>query len=114
MLIVVNWCEIDKVNTKWLSIASGIFLLLGMLSFWPYGYYVILRWVICGISIINIIGFSKSKLMRWALVFGTLAFLFNPIFPVYLNKSSWVVIDLISAIIFFLSAYSIKSVKNNE
>jgi len=95
-------------NIKWLSAASGVLLLLGMLNGWPYGYYIILRWVVCGVAIFNAIGFSKSKLTGWVLVFATLAFLFNPLFPVYLNKSSWVGIDLISAIIFFISAYSIR------
>jgi hypothetical protein len=95
-------------NIKWLSIVAGILLLLGMLNGWPYDYYIILRWVVCGVAIFNIVGFYKSKLTGWALVFGALAFLFNPIFPVYMNKSSWVGIDLISAIVFFLAAYSIK------
>jgi len=95
-------------NIKWFSIASGILLLLGILNGWPYGYYIFLRWAVCGAAIFNAIGFSKSKLTGWVLVFGALAFLFNPLFPVYLNKSSWVGIDLISAILFFLSAYSIK------
>ena len=98
-------------NIKWLSIASGVLLLLGILNGWPYGYYTILRWVVCGTAIFNAIGFSKSKLTGWVLVFGALAFLFNPLLPVYLNKSSWVGIDLISAILFFLAAYSIKEKK---
>jgi hypothetical protein len=93
---------------KWLSIVSGILLLLGILNGWPYAYYIFLRWVICGVAILNAIGFSKSKLTGWVLVFGALAFLFNPIFPVYMNKSSWVGIDLIAAVLFFLAGYSVK------
>jgi len=95
-------------NIKWPSIVSGILLLLGILNIWPYNYYTILRWIICGTAIFNAIGFSKSKLTGWMFVFGALAFLFNPIFPIYMNKSSWVGIDLISAVLFFISAYSIK------
>lgn len=95
-------------NIKWLSVISGVLLLLGISNGWPYDYYIILRLIVCGVAIFNAVGFSKSKLTGWVLVFGALAFLFNPFFPVYLNKSSWIGIDLISAIIFFLSAYSIK------
>ena len=98
-------------NIKWFSIIAGIFLLLAIPSGWPYGYYIFLRWVVCGVAIINAIGFLESKLTGWVLVFGALAFLFNPFIPVYLDKSSWVAIDLISAIVFFLSAYSIKEKK---
>ncbi len=96
---------------KWLSIASGILLLLGIPYGWPYSYYIFLRWVIFVTSIITAIGFSKSKLPAWVLVFGALAFLFNPIIPISLNKSSWVFIDFVSAILFFIAAYSVKKVK---
>ena len=63
----------------------------------------------CGVAIFNAISFSKLNLTGWVLVFGALAFLFNPLIPIYLNKSSWVGIDLISAIVFFLAAYSNKN-----
>lgn len=95
-------------NIKWPSIIAGILLLLGIPNGWPYDYYTILRWVVCGVAIFNVVGFYKSKLTGWVFVFGALAFLFNPLFPVHLNKSSWVGIDLISAIVFFLAAYSIR------
>ena len=98
-------------NIKWLSIVSAILLLLGILNGWPYAYYIFLRWIICGTAIFNAVGFSKAKLIGWALVFGAIALLFNPIFPVYMNKSSWVGIDLISSFTFFLAAYSIKNQK---
>ena len=98
-------------NIKWLSIVSGILLLLGILNGWPYAYYILLRWIVSGVAIFNAFGFYKSKLTGWALVFTALAFLFNPIFPVYLNKSSWVGIDLISAIVFFIAAYTVKNKK---
>ena len=94
-------------NIKWLSIASGILLVIAMLTGLPYGYYILLRWVVCGVSIFNAIGFSKTKFTAWVWIFGALAILFNPLIPVYLTKSSWVGIDLIAAIIFFLAAYSI-------
>lgn len=95
-------------NIKWLSIISATLLILAIPSFLPYDYYIILRWVITISAIINAVGFNKSKLTGWVLIFSALAILFNPLFPIYLNKSSWVAIDLISTIIFFLSAYSIK------
>lgn len=95
-------------NPKWACIICGILLLLGIPTGWPYGYYVLLRWIVCGGAIFAAVGFSKSKLPGWALTFGAIALLFNPIIPVYLNKSAWVGIDLITSIIFFLSAYAIK------
>ena len=96
-------------NIKWLCIASGILLLLAFPSGWPYGYYIFLRWIIFISSIAIANGFYKAGIISWVLVFGALAFLFNPIVPIYLNKSSWVAIDLISAVLFFAASGSIKS-----
>ena len=93
---------------KNICISSGLLLLLAIPSFWPYGFYIFLRWAICFVSILVAYGFYKSKLNGWAMVFGAIAILFNPIFPVYLNKASWVLIDIISAILFFIAAYSNK------
>lgn len=93
---------------KTLSIICGIALLASIPSWWPYDYYVLLRWFIAGSGAYITYGFYKSNLPAWAFIFGAIVFLFNPIFPVYLNKSSWVMIDLVAAVIFFLAAYSYK------
>ncbi len=83
------------------SIIAGILLLLAIPPVWPYGYYIFLRWVIFAISFLIAYRLSKIDLNYWVLAFGVIAFLFNPIFPIYLSKSIWVVIDLVSAFIFF-------------
>lgn len=87
---------------KWLVIASGVLLLFGMLNL-PYGYYNFLRLAICISSAIVAYHFYNSQKTLWTLIFGAIALLFNPIVPVYLTKSLWVVIDLIAAILFFTS-----------
>ena len=93
---------------KWLTIASGIALLLAIMPSWPYDYYILLRWFIFISSIVVAIGFYKSKLTGWVFTFGAIAFLFNPLYPVYLSRSSWTPIDLISAVLFFISSHSVK------
>jgi len=98
-------------NIKWLCIASGVLLLLAIPSGWPYDFYILLRWIIFITSLIVANGFRKSALDGWMMVFGGVAFLFNPIIPVHLSKSSWVLIDFVSAILFFLSAQAIKGSK---
>ena len=90
------------------SIIAGVLLLLAIPPIWPYGYYIFLRWVIFITSIIVAWGFHKSKLTAWTFIFGAIAFLFNPIAPIYLTKSNWITIDFVSSIFFFLAAYSAK------
>lgn len=98
-------------NIKWLCIASGVFLLLAIPSGWPYDFYILLRWIIFITSLIVAIGFHKSDLNGWMMVFGGVVFLFNPIIPIHLAKSSWVLIDFVSAILFFIASSSTKKGK---
>lgn len=98
-------------NPKWVSVVCGILLLLGIPAMWPYGYYILLRWVICIASVYVAYGFYKSPLKGWVWVFAAIALLFNPLAPFYLDKSVWIMIDLVSSIIFFISANSIKQEK---
>lgn len=65
--------------------------------------------LLSGSSIIIAHGFYNSSLTSWTFIFGATAFLFNPIIPIHLNKSSWILIDFISAILFFLAAFSNKN-----
>lgn len=95
-------------NIKTICIVSGILLVLAIPTGWPYDFYILLRWLIFASSAIVAYGFYTSKFSAWALIFGAVAFLFNPIVPVYLSKSTWVPIDLIGAILFFIAAYSFK------
>jgi len=91
-------------NIKWLCISSGLLLFLAIL-YWPYAYYVLLRWVIFISASIVAYSFYKSKFPAWVLTFGGIAFLFNPIYPVYLTREIWAPIDLISAVLFFRVAF---------
>lgn len=96
-------------NIKQVSIVAGVLLILAIPSgFWPYGYYIFLRWAIFATSIAVAYNFYQPSLTGWLLVFGAIAFLFNPLLPVYLDKLTWVGIDLISAVLFFIASGSIK------
>lgn len=95
-------------NIKWVCIISGIALFLAILPSWPYGYFILLRWFITASATVVAWGFYKSELAGWALAFGAIAILFNPFFPFFMNKSSWVAIDMVTAILFFIAAYSYK------
>lgn len=98
-------------NIKWACIISGVMLLLAIPTGMPYDYYIVLRWVIFLSSIFVAYVFYKSHLLAWTFIFGGIAFLFNPIAPIYLSKESWVPIDLIASVLFFVAAYSVKKKK---
>jgi len=92
------------IKDNWFKILAAI-LLLYALADNPYNYYQFLRWAIVIIAgYATYIAYSKQK-TGWALVFGIVAVLFNPIFPFYLSKDTWQFIDVASAIIFVVSIF---------
>ncbi|TFB08818.1 hypothetical protein E3V08_02465 [Candidatus Atribacteria bacterium MT.SAG.1] len=78
-------------------------MLFGAVAEWPYGYYTLLRWITCIASTLVIFqAFEKN--IDWAkVVFIVIAILFNPLAPIHLSRSTWIPIDIITAI-FFISA----------
>lgn len=63
---------------------------------WPYGYYVLLRFVVCGVSVFGIFDLRNAKPVNVAIL-GVVAVLFNPLIPVHLSKEAWIPIDLVVA-----------------
>ena len=83
-----------------LAIPKGLF---------PYGYYNLLRLVVCGTGAFLAVISHKSENTAWAWTMGIVAFIFNPIFPIHLNKEIWIVIDIATAVIFIVSFFKIKN-----
>jgi hypothetical protein len=88
--------------TKYFIILS-IFMLFGAIVEWPYGYYTILRWITCMASILVVFqAFDKN--IDWAkVIFIFIAILFNPLAPIYLSRSTWIPLDIVTAILFIFA-----------
>jgi TM2 domain-containing membrane protein YozV len=83
-------------------------MLFGSLGQWPYGYYTLLRFVVCGVGAYAAFvmqGWAKTGL---AWLFGFIAVLFNPLVPVHLYRELWQPIDALCGIIFLLVALAVK------
>ena len=102
----------DKEIMKNKNIASGIAILMLLLAIpsgaWPYGYYILLRWVVTGVAVF--VWWIASELERkgWSWVMIGIAILFNPLIPIHLDKETWIVIDFIIAALFLISVFKIK------
>jgi len=81
----------------------NILMLFGAIAEWPYGYYTFLKWITCITSIL--VAFQAfEKNIDWAkVVFIVIAILFNPLAPIYLSRSTWIPIDIITAIFFIFA-----------
>lgn len=80
--------------------AIAALMLLGALGHWPYGYYQLLRFVVCAVSVyVAYTAYNWQKI--WAMwLFGVIALLFNPLLPIHLSRELWQPIDVICAILF--------------
>ena len=84
------------------------FIVVGMLFLallpLPYGYYTLLRIVVCAALVwAAITAFQKEhQIIPWVVV--VLAIVFNPIIPIYLPKALWAVIDVGTAIFLLMGS----------
>lgn len=79
----------------WLGVAIALVLAIGP---WPYGFYALLRIIVCAASAFAAWKLGKASLARWAFII--LVFLYNPVFRVSFDREIWSVINVISAIPF--------------
>lgn len=98
---------------KTVAIIAGIMLLLAIFS-WPYGYYQLTRIVIFFAG--AYLAYSLYKLHKegWIWILAITVIIFNPFFPLRLTKGTWVILDLIAAIIFFVSVSAVKKVQPSD
>ena len=89
---------------KMLSITAGVLLLLAVPSVWPYAYFQILRWVVAIAAGLNAYRAYELNKTEWVVLMAGTAILFNPIAPIFLAKGTWVVLDIVAAVLMFLSA----------
>ena len=92
-----------------LKIVSAVLLLIAIFDL-PYVYYDILRSFISLSAIYFLIHVFISEIdhsyiqLAVLIVYIYMLRLFNPIWPVWLDKSTWIVYDIIAALIFLVHA----------
>src|SRR6266705_3113904 len=71
----------------------------------PDSFYTLLRWVCCAVFAYSAVRSFQMKHMLWLCTFGVLAVLFNPIFPLGLDRNSWIVADWFSIGAMLIAAF---------
>jgi len=101
--------SVTKLNNpiKTPAIIASVMLFIAILPL-PYGYYQLLRLIVCGIGAYIAFQAYKMKKQPWAWTMGIIAFLFNPLIPIHLDKATWGFIDLVVAVIFLVSISKLK------
>lgn len=96
---------------KYIRLIPTLMLFGALLSNLPYGYFQILRWTTCITA-----AFFAYESMSWfkppvPFIYLIIAILFNPILPIHLSRSIWIVLDVITGIIFLAWIFKIHILK---
>lgn len=94
-------------NQKILTIIASGFLLVALFDGLPYGYFTLLRFVVCAVgAYVAYKIYESDNDSLWVWLFGGIAILFNPIIPIHLTREVWWIIDLIVGGVFLLSIFN--------
>lgn len=74
---------------------------------WPYGYYVVLRVLVCGACIYLAVQEKNAGRVGWSWVLGGVAVLYNPIFRIHLNREFWDVVNVATILLFAIHMWSL-------
>jgi hypothetical protein len=91
----------DSAVTPALAIAT-VAVVIGFADL-PYGYYMLLRLALCGISLFLLFG-ANLVLTNWhCWTLGASAVLYNPLLPIRLGeKSIWVLLNVATVVLFWM------------
>jgi hypothetical protein len=91
---------------KWASLAA---LLIAVFFSSSVGYQIILQFVICLASCVVVSEALQSRKFGWGLLFIAVAILFNPVIPVLMPRSFFLVLDFLCVGLFGGSLVALKS-----
>lgn len=74
----------------------------------PYGYYILLRWVCCGVFAYLTFQTLEHEKQGWAWVLGITALVYNPVFRVPLGRELWVIVNVVTIGIAVVSIFAFK------
>ena len=94
----------NKKKNVALVVATAV-LFLALLDGWQYGFFTMLRFVVFATTAYVAWMAYEGQKEKWVLVFGFIAVLFNPFFPVHLDRETWVVIDLVVGIFLLATTF---------
>lgn len=102
----IKFTQLNKKNIA-VIIAAAI-LFLALFGGWPYGFFTLLRFVVFATTAyVAWMAYEQQK-EKWVWIFGFLAVLFNPFFPIYLNRDLWSIIDFITGVFLIISVFLLK------
>ncbi|HPS21739.1 MAG TPA: hypothetical protein PLO44_02950 [Candidatus Paceibacterota bacterium] len=95
------------IKKNWFTILAIILLLLAVLGMLA-GYFEFLRWVVSCVALYNAYLATKTKNTSCALAMLAVVIVFNPVYPFDFGKTVWAVLELVAAVVLFISIKKIR------
>ena len=91
------------------QVIASIMLLWALNPDNPYGYYILLRWVCCGIfAFLAVRTYENEEKQGWVWILGITAVVYNPIIRIHLTREIWSIINVITIGVAVASIFGIK------
>lgn len=97
-----------KIALPWAAVGFMVALNLAAVIDWPYGFYQFLRLANTGYAIYLAYQLFQHRPGNLAWSFCAMAVLFNPILPIWLERETWMIIDITAAIYIAATSVTIK------
>jgi hypothetical protein len=78
------------------QLIATLMLLWGLVPDNPYPYYILLRWVCCGVFAYLATKAFRQKLEGWTWLLGITAALYNPILRADLTRGLWAIVNVVT------------------
>ena len=75
----------------------------------PYGYYIILRFVVCGVCAYLAVRAFQIDKIGWVLIVGITAVIYNPIIRVHLAREIWSVVNIATIIMLIVTIQTLRT-----
>ena len=74
----------------------------------PYGYYVLLRFIVCGICIFLAVKAHGLGKMGWVWTLGITAVLYNPFLRAHLTRPVWSVVNVVTILLLVVTIRALR------
>ena len=90
------------------QIVASVMLLWALNPDNPYGYYMLLRWICCGIFAYLAFQAYLQVKTGWVWVLGGAALIYNPFFRAGFTREFWSLINIVSIVVAIASIFVLK------
>lgn len=84
-------------------------LLWALVPYNPYGYYSVMRWIVCATFIYLAVKSHEQQQQTWVWAWGVVAGIYNPIFPVHATREFWSLVNIATIALVAFGAFKTRS-----